>query len=158
MLKTIIFIALRSITKSDMKGLTFSKTKLRIPCAVLWNQKSSQDSAWSVMLHKWENWITLPNYGFIVCEEMTFNVEIIKVKCCSLQGITKLKGSKRQNTKKTSLGRLVQRIENYNFSNFRWLLFLLEGQKIYKADSNEFKLISMTTNDWVFYSHDMIFH
>lgn len=35
MLKTIPFIAFRSITKSDMKGLTFSKTKLRIPCAVL---------------------------------------------------------------------------------------------------------------------------
>lgn len=52
MLKIILFIALRSITKSDMKGLTFSKTKLRIPWAVLWNKKSSQDSAWSVMLHK----------------------------------------------------------------------------------------------------------
>lgn len=52
MLKSILFIALGSITKSDMKGLTFTKTKLRIQCAALWNQKHSQDSAWSVMLHK----------------------------------------------------------------------------------------------------------
>jgi hypothetical protein len=52
LLKNILFIVLGSITKSDRKSVTFRKTKLRIHCAVLWNQKSSQDSAWSVMLHK----------------------------------------------------------------------------------------------------------
>ena len=50
MLKNILFIALGSITKSDMKSLTFKETKLRIQYVALWNQKSSQHSAWSMVL------------------------------------------------------------------------------------------------------------
>lgn len=34
-----------------MKGLTFKETKLRIQYVALWNKKSSQHLAWSVVLH-----------------------------------------------------------------------------------------------------------
>lgn len=51
-IRNILFIVLGSIAKCDTKGLTFKETKLRIQYAAYWNQKSSQSSAWSVMLHK----------------------------------------------------------------------------------------------------------